>query len=75
MQLLMLMCTCTLVTLILLYGVETSGSILNNQNKWKNLEEPFVLRISYMIKSKASMLHDIIWSKTGSAPISIGPLF
>ena len=59
----------TLVTPTLLYGVETWGRTLNKANHWKDLERPLVSMIARMIRSKASVPHDIIRAEMGVAPI------
>ena len=65
----------TLVTPNLLYGVETWEPSLNKANNKKDLERPLVSMIVHIIKSKASVSHDIIQAKMGAAPIIIEALF
>ena len=50
----------TLVTPTLFYGVETWGLSLSKANHWKDLERPLGSMIPCMIRSKASVPHDII---------------
>ena len=61
----------TLVTPTLRYGVETWGRSLNKANHWKDL----VSMIVCMIRSKASVPHDIIRAELGASPIIIEALF
>ena len=65
----------TLVTPSLLYGVETWGPSLNKAIHWKYLERPLVSMIACMIRSKASMPHDIIRAEMGATPIITETLF
>ena len=63
----------SLVTPTLLYGVETWGPI--KANHWIDLERPSVSMIAHMIRSKASMPHDIIQAVVGAALMIIKALF
>ena len=65
----------TLVTPTLLYGVETWQPTLNKENYWKDLERPLESMIVRMIRSKASVPHDIIRAKMGTASIITEALF
>ena len=55
------------MTPTLLYGVEAWGPSLNKANNLKDLERPLVSMIARMIKSKASMPHDIIRAEMEAA--------
>ena len=59
----------TFVTPTLLYGVETWGLSLNKANHWKDFERPLLSMIARMIRSKASVPHDIIRAEMGVPPI------
>ena len=48
---------------------------LSKANHWKDLERPFVSMIAGMIRSKASVPHDIIRAEMGAAPIITEALF
>ena len=56
----------TLVTSVMLYGVQVWGPSVDHQNRtgrseqWKCIEKPLVSMISRMIRAKASLPHDII---------------
>ena len=63
------------MTPILLYGVETWQPTLNKENYWKDLERPLESMIVRMIRSKASVPHDIIRAKMGTASIITEALF
>ena len=55
----------TLVTPTLLYGVETWGPSLKKANHWKDFERPLLSMIARIIRSKASVPHDIIRVEMG----------
>ena len=57
------------------YGVEIWGPSLIKANHWKDLERPLVSMVACMIRSKASVPHDIIWAEMGAAPIISEALF
>ncbi len=64
----------TLVAPTLLYGVEIWGPSSYKGHKWTDLERPLVLMIGRMIRSKASVPHDIVRAEMGAAPIAVEAL-
>ena len=59
----------------LVYGVEMWGLRLNKANHWKDLGRPLVSMIARVIRSKASVPHDIIRAEMGATPIITEALF
>ena len=70
----------TLVTSAMLYGVEVWDPSLNprnpngNTNGWQHLERPLVSMISWMIRAKKSVPHDIIRAEMGTPPMEVEAL-
>ena len=63
-----------LVIPTLLYGEKTWGPNPNKEINWKDLEKRLVSTIANMIRSNASVPHEIVWAEMGAAPILIEAL-
>ena len=57
------------LTPTLLYGVETWGPSLNKANNWKGLQRPLVSMIARVMRSKESVLYDVIRAENYAASI------